>query len=99
MGILSARQEKCRLVSLDCLESSPEPLVKLGEIPRVSQNRLDKGFEENPFCESRPTSAVNDFDQFRVVLVARKIGNCLFHFAEFSLESLNLIRRRFGLRL
>ena len=84
---------------MHCLEGSPEPLVKLREITSVRQNRLDKGFEENPFRESRPTSAVNDFDQLRVVLVARKIGNCLFHFAEFPLESLNLIRRCFGLRL
>jgi hypothetical protein len=84
---------------LNCLEGSPEPLVELREIPSVSQNRLDKGFEENPFRESRPTSAVNDFDQLCVVLVARKTGNCLFHLAKFPLESLNLIRRCFGLRL
>ena len=27
-----------------------------------------------------------------MVLIARKTGNCLFHFAEFPLEALNLIR-------
>ena len=74
---------------MDRLKSSPEPLVKLREIPSVSQNRLDKGFEENPFRESRPTGAMNDFDELRVVLIARKIGDCLFHFAESPLETLN----------
>src|ERR1700677_4909677 len=91
--------DKCRLVSLDCLESSLEPLVKLREIPSVSQNRLDVGFEENSLRKGRPTCTVNNIDQLCVVIIARKIGDCLSHFAESPLKSLNLIRGCFGLRL
>jgi hypothetical protein len=82
---------------LDRLERSLEPLVKLREVTRVGQHGLRDGFEENPLSQGRPTTAANDFDKFRVVLVARKVGNCQFYFAEFPLESLNLFRGCFGL--
>jgi len=65
--------------------------MKLRQISSVRQNRFGQGFEENAFRQCRPTGTANDLEQLRVVLLARKVGNCLFHFAEFPLEPLNLV--------
>jgi hypothetical protein len=85
------------LVSLHRFERTLEPLVKLREVARVSQHRLNHGFKENSLGKCRPTATANDFDKIRVVRVARKVSDCNFYLAELSLESLNLIRGCFGL--
>jgi hypothetical protein len=84
------------LVSLDRLKSGFEPLVELREVTRVGQHRLSYGFKENPLSEGGPTSTANGLDKLRVIIVARKVGHCNFHFAKLPLESLNLFRGYFG---
>jgi hypothetical protein len=79
-------------LSLNGLERGLESLVKLLEITGVGQYRLSQGFKEDPFRVRGPTCAANDIKELGVVLIARKTGNCLFHFAESPLEALNLIR-------
>ena len=85
------------LFFLDGLEGGLEPLVKLREVPRVGQHRFDQSVEEDPFGERRPTGAADDFEELLMVFITREIGDCLLHLAEFSLESLQLIRGGFRL--
>jgi hypothetical protein len=85
------------LFPLHRFEGGFEPLVELCQVAGMGQHRFDHGFEEDPFGERGPTGAANRLHEVCVVGIAGEFGDGLFHFAEFPLESLNLIGGGFGL--
>jgi hypothetical protein len=79
------------LLLLNRLERCLQALVKLLQIAGLRQNRVSQSIEEDAFGSGGPTRATNKIQNLCMVLIARETAYCLFDFAEFALETLDLV--------